>query len=171
MNEIKKEISLENYPLPVTIDGTIKILNQLKNCICKIKNKKGSGTGFFCSLPNNIKVMITNNHVINEDILKENEIIEISLNDNKEYKKIILKNKTIYTNKEYDITIIEISEKDKINDYLELDENIFRDNINEFKQSIYILQYPKYLYEQKASVSYGVIKDIEEYNIYHLCSK
>ena len=77
MDEIKKEKIIENNPLPVTIDGTTKILNQLKHCICKIQNKKGSGTGFFCSLPNNIKVMITNNHIINEDILKENDILEV----------------------------------------------------------------------------------------------
>ena len=32
------------------------------------------------------------------------------------------------------------------------------------------MHYPKYLYEQKASVSYGITKNIEEYNIYHLCS-
>ena len=48
MSEIEKEKLIENYPIPVTIEGTNKILNQLKNCICKIENKNDNGTGFFC---------------------------------------------------------------------------------------------------------------------------
>ena len=30
---------LNKYPLPVTIDKTEKILNQMKNNICKLENK------------------------------------------------------------------------------------------------------------------------------------
>ena len=32
---------------PVNIEGTKKILDQLMNCICKIKMKGEFGTGFF----------------------------------------------------------------------------------------------------------------------------
>jgi len=176
MEKIEKEKALIGYPKPVTIDGTMTILNQLQNCICKIKINNENGTGFFCSIPYNnetLKVLITNNHIINEDIIKERQRIQISINDDKEYKIIELKNKKIYTNKEFDTTIIEInSEKDNINNYLELDQTIFQQEIiNINSESVYILQYPSYSDGQKAAVSYGIIKTIEEdgYNIIHHC--
>jgi len=129
MEDIKKEIMIEKYPRPISIKGTKKILKQMKNCICKIyKNDGGKGTGFFCNIKynnNNIPVMMTNNHVIDEKYIKENNNIEITLNDDNINKTIILNNnnRKIYTNEEYDITIIEIkSEKDKINIFMELDE-------------------------------------------------
>jgi hypothetical protein len=54
----------------------------MKTKICKIYLKNGiKATGFFCkiSLPNNqINVLITNNHIINEKIIEEKEIIKIS---------------------------------------------------------------------------------------------
>ena len=153
--EIEKEKAIDGYPKPVTIEGTIKILEQLKNCICKIENKNDKGTGFFCSINDNIKVLITNNHIIDEEIINENEKIEVSINDDKEYKIIELKNKKIYTNKEYDTTIIEINkEKENINNYIELDEKIMEQKIiNINSESIYILQYLNYSDGQKASAS------------------
>ena len=39
--EVEKEKIIEEYPIPVTIDDTNQILNQLKKCICKIENEKG----------------------------------------------------------------------------------------------------------------------------------
>ena len=48
MTQIDKEKLINKYPLPVTIDETELILNQMKNSICKIKTKNGDGTGFFC---------------------------------------------------------------------------------------------------------------------------
>ena len=166
---IEKEKSIENYPKPVTIEGTIKILNQLQNCICKIQNENGNGTGFFCNIPyqnEKLKVLITNNHIINEKIIKKYKRINISINNDKEHKIIELNNKKIYTSEEYDITIIEI--KENINNYLEIEDEIYEDNIN--KKSIYILQYPNYSDGQKAAVSYGIINSIQdEYNIIHYC--
>ena len=150
MTEIDEEKLLDNYPLPCTIEDTNLILKQMKNCICKIENKNGKGTCFFCYIQDNnkkIKVMITNNHVLNEEILKNIDNIKVSLNDNKEKKIINIKGRKIYTSEKYDTTIIEInSEEDKIYNFLELDEDIY-DDINIFKNSIYILQYPKSLNE------------------------
>ena len=91
MEKIIKEKSLDNYPLPVTIKNTNKILNQLKKCVCKIKTKNGNGTGFFCKIPFNDKelsVLITNNHVIDNNFIKENKNLTITLNDDIEYKNI-----------------------------------------------------------------------------------
>jgi len=45
---------MENlYPKPVSIEATEKILNQMKNSICKVILESGrEGTGFFCKIPN-----------------------------------------------------------------------------------------------------------------------
>ena len=88
----------------------------------------------------------------------------------KEYKnnEIDINKKMIYINKKYDVTIIEIKkEKENINKFLELDENIFNENPILYNESIYILQYSKYDKEQKAAISYGRFKQIEidGYNI------
>jgi len=184
MEKILKEKTLDNYPLPVTIKNTEKILEQLKKCVCKIKTKNGNGTGFFCNIPYNDKelpVFMTNYHIIDNNFIKENKNITVTLNEDKdiEYKniEIDINKKIIYMNEKYDITIIEIKkEKENINNFLVLDENIFNENIlNENQilcnESIYILQYPKYGNEQKASISYGTFKQIENdgYNIEYYC--
>ena len=174
MTEIVNERALDLYPKPVTIEGTNIILEQMKKCICKIENKIGNGTGFFCYIPyenKKLEVMITNNHIINEEIIKNEKILKVTLNDNKEKKIINIEKRKIYTSIKYDTTIIPIiPEEDKINNYLEIDKEIFDENINIFNKSIYLLQYPRILDEQKASVSYGIIKNIQdEYNIIHYC--
>ena len=69
MEEITKEKKIEDYPIPITIEGTNIILKQLINSVCKIENKKGNGTGFFCSINDELKVLITNNHIIDEEII------------------------------------------------------------------------------------------------------
>ena len=163
------------YPKPITIEGTKRILNQMENCICQIHNKEGEkGTGFFCTIPSNtpsksIQIMITNYHIIDEKFLKENKEIKISLNDEKEERIIVLNDRKIYANEKYDITIIEIKkEKDNINNFLEIDKDIFeKTNVFYNNQSIYVIQYP---FNDKISVSYGVINNINEYTINHYCS-
>ena len=81
-----------------------------------------------------------------------------------------------YTNEEYDITIIEIKPEDNINNYLELDDIIMNDILNNknkvkeyISETIYIIQYP----ENKLSVSYGILDNIFEdkkYNFTHKCN-
>ena len=92
MDEIIKEKTLDSYPLPVTIENTEKILKQLKECVCKIKTQNGNGTGFFCNIPYNngkeIPVLMTNYHVIDNNFIKENKNITVTLNDDIEYKKL-----------------------------------------------------------------------------------
>ena len=115
--------------------------------------------------------MITNNHVIDEEIIKENNIINVSLYDEEEIEIIINENNKIYTNKIYDITMIEIKEE-KIKNFIELDEIIFKDNPRINNENIYIIQYPADFDDiQKASVSFGIFNEIEdEFNINYLCS-
>ena len=171
--DVKKEIMLNKYPKPISIEGTKTILKQMQNNICKIyKNDGGKGTGFFCNISYNniiIPVMITNNYVIDQKYINENDKIKITINDDKEEKVIILNNnRKIYTNEEYDTTIIEIKpEIDKINNFMELDEKIYKkSNIIYNNESIYIIQYPN---GEKAVVSYGIINKINEYDIIHYC--
>jgi len=81
----------------------------------------------------------------------------------------------IYTNKDYDVTIIEIIERDDIKNYLELDDIIINDilnNINKNKEykneTLYIIQYPN----NKLSTSFGILFELSEekkYKFYHKC--
>jgi len=167
MKEIHKEIFIKKYPLQVTIDETELILKQMRNSICKIENEKGYGTGFFCKI-SNIKLLITNNHVINEEIIKDKNKIKVKLNDDKIKKHIKIEDYN--TSIKYDTTIIKIKDDDENINYLEIDDDIFDENIN-INKGIYIIQYPKYGNEQKAAVSYGILNKIQDkYNIIHYCS-
>ena len=174
-----EESILTGYPNIISYECTKKIIQQMENNICKIKIGKEQGTGFFCKIPfpdlnNMLSVFITNNHIINQEILyKDNLMIEINIEEEKDIIKLNLNNRKKYTNEEYDITIIEIKNEDEINNFLELDDNIIKDivnNINKNKnyidETIYIIQYPK----GKLSVSYGILDGIYEdkkYNFNH----
>ena len=170
-------VLLDKSPLPVSLEVTSKIMQQMKTCIFKIfvseKGDKLEGTGFFCLIPfknKNLPVMITNNHLLYEEILKKEKYVSIQINGlNKNIQ--INDNRKIYTNKNYDITIIEIiPEKDNIFNFLELDEQIFEEDSDKlfYRLSIYLL------FSGKTScVSYGIIAQIKENHIndiFHLCS-
>ena len=176
MSDIKQEKLIKEQPIPVSIEGTKKILFQMENCVCKIYLEKGGiGTGFFCKIPFNnnlLPVLITNNHILNENDIDNNKIINIMINN--EVKKIEIDNlRKKYTNsdKKIDITIIEIKpNKDKIYNYLEIDDiNKKKENIElEYKnKSIYILHYPN----EELSVSYGLMNNIiDNMTINHYCN-
>ena len=104
----------------------------MKKCICKIKSSNwGNGNGFLCKIPicdnKSLKVLITNNHILEkEDILPEKTII-FSLNNSNINREIIIDNsRKIYSDSGYDITIIEIKENDNLNEdlFLEIDDQI-----------------------------------------------
>jgi len=177
-----KEAILTGYPNVISYECTKKIINQMETSICKINIEQKQGTGFFCKIPfpdekNMLPVFITNNHVINKDLLfKENVKIEFDIEEENEPRKMNLSKRLKYTNEEYDTTIIEIKEIDNIKNYLKLDDNIFEDilnnnnRLNKYKnKTIYIIQYPK----GDLSVSYGVLNQIYEdkkHNFNHKCS-
>ena len=170
---MEKENKLKDSIKPVNIEGTIMILEQLMNCICKVKIKRKCGTGFFCTIPIRkeiIKVFITNYDILNENDYKENKKLNLSLYDDKETIIINLEiERETYFKKEYNITLIELKEEDNIKNYLEIDNDLFQDNIeiNYIYKSIYALHYPN---ENNANVSYGLINNINNYNINHNCS-
>ena len=107
---------------PATMNQTEIILKQMKKSVCKILGPK-YGTGFFCKLKinnnNNILVLITNYHVIDDTLIESRDEINVQLGNDKNPRIIrINKNKRIYssTNTEYDIMIIKLDKDDEIND-------------------------------------------------------
>ena len=176
-----EEVLIEDQPTPVDLEGTKVILSQMEYCICKIVKDDGQkGTGFFSTIPfpdekNLLKVLITNNHVLNENDIKNNKTIKfIMYNKEKNIaveKQIIIDNNrkklTIKKEKEgIDITIIEIKpNKDKKYKFLDIDDKALELNCK--RKSIYILHYPR----DKLLVSYGLMKDIlDGKKINHYCN-
>jgi len=158
---------------PITIKQTCIILNQMKNSVCKIYRKDGAkGTGFFCVISyknKTMKVLITNKHVINEEYILWNNIIAISINNGEKYLKLNVKGRKIYTNEEYDTTIIQINEMDnlKVNHFLEIDEKMLNGYHYYDRRSMYMLHYPD---GGEVMVSYGLFRKNEDQNIYYYCS-
>ena len=75
-----------------------------------------------------ITVLITNNNILNEELLnKKDGKILIDIKEEKTIKTINLLNRRKYTSKEYNISIIEIKKEDEIKNYLELDDRIIDD--------------------------------------------
>lgn len=174
-----QEKYFEDSPIPVSIKGTEKILNQMKKCICKIHNKGIKGTGYFCKIPypdpsNDFPVLITNNHILNIKDITHDSTITLSINDDDQFIDIKIDSRKVYSSEEFDTTIIQIDlEKDRINldleDFLEIDENMnkgFTSNLYS-KHSIYCLHYPK---GQNIEVSYGILSEIKDNYIFHNCS-
>ena len=79
------EQKIVNYPEYVNIKGTEIILKQMKKSICKINAGNGkSGTGFFCYIPyqyKELKVLITNYHIIDEKYIEENNYLKFYINN------------------------------------------------------------------------------------------
>ena len=162
---------------PISFEQTKKILEQMENYICKIIiDKDTKGTGFLCKIPlhgdNKLApVLITNNNVINDDILARKKDITIECTSSIKSKKLNLSNRTAYNNKKLGISIIEIVNKDgfKNINMFELDEDMLSGKTDKFiDKSIYMIHSnQKTLY-----VSYGLVNDIgknQSYNFMHTC--
>ena len=176
------ESNLSGVPNEIPYECTKKILEQMEKNICIIKIDNNQGTGFFTKIPfpdlnNMLPVLITNNHIINETLLNENNgKISIRIKQDNFYKTLNLNNRIKYTQGDYDITIIEIKKEDEINNYLDLDDIIIDDilnnnntNVEYIYKTIYIIHYPK----SELSVSYGELKNIyddKKFHFEHRCS-
>ena len=176
-NEKEKQIGIA----PISNKITKKMSFQLEENICKIyttkeNGEKDYGTGFFCKIPfpdefRLLPVLITCNHILNKKNIQPNKIINFSLDDDREEKKIIIESKRkTFTDSELDVTIVEIiPNKDGIKNFLEIDENIFSDKYEKecLKKEIYLLQYAK---GQISSHSEGIIKKVNDIDIRHTAS-
>ena len=171
-----KEKTLDNIAKGVSYE-ILKILGQkLETQICKIEYKKGYGTGFFCNIPYDlntiVKVLIANNHVLSQGDIEIGKIIKFSINNEKyNYEIIIDESRKIYTSEKYDITIIELKREDKLDNILffDIDNEIFKGNLNNFKKKeIFLLYYQK---GKGMTFSNGILKGIYEdnYTIQYFC--
>ena len=160
---IKSEMFLGNKPIPIKLD------NEVMKSICKIIiKKKGEiiqGTGFFMKNLDTLKYLITNYHVINPHIGKENIEIEIW---NKKIMKLNLNNRHIkYIERPRDITVIEIKPKDEIYgdiEYLTYDLNYKQGYLIYKNLDIFTIEHPN---GEDASCASGKIIDIEDYEFFH----
>jgi V8-like Glu-specific endopeptidase len=173
------EGNTKNSIKPVSLEEMFRITQQMQYSICKIYKKETTGTGFICKLPYNsfkIPFLITNNHILNEKDIEKDKQITISFNNEEKFMNIIIDESRItLTNKDLDITLIEIKDtekkyyKNKNNDVinlkiLEVDQNykkIDEHSLNKpyLNKPIYALHYPK---DDKMAVSFGLIKSINK---------
>ena len=131
------------------VSATCKILSGIK------------GSGFFCEIKVNnklMKVLFTNNHVIN------NLNSDIKIEHNRKKKIIKLNNRFKYTNEELDYTCIKIIKEDGINNYFKIDKNINNNNpYEEYKYDEFVMiQYPR---GDDVSFAEGYINQIKDKNI------
>ena len=118
-------------------------------CVCKIKKECNHeinlGSGFFCYIPSKeIRVQITNNHIIDNNYLKNEKEIKyyIETKGKQEEKKINLKAERYkFTDKTLDATVIEILDEDFIDNFLEIDEEFIKNK--DFKnEAVFNIQFP-----------------------------
>ena len=144
-----------------------------ENCICRI-NGNTKGTGFFCKIEFEGKltpVLITNYHVVNDDFMNQNQKLTFYIKN--DLHSIDIKYRMFYSSirNKYDMMIISLKglKEGEVNNYLEIDENIFKDDsvYNYKNESIYILHHPN---AEEAKVSFGSgIEKVNDYDIKHFC--
>ena len=153
---------------------------QTEKFLCKIQSRSlGFGTGFLCKIPftnkNNISgflhALITNNNIIDNDDIAIGKSLLFYLG-NEKYSIEIDNSRNIYINDKYNIIIIEINEKDKlkIDSFLEIDSNIYRDKLNEIfiGKSVYLFYFQN---GKELKYSSGSMKNIDnnKYTFEHSC--
>ena len=175
-------------PISLTSEKTQNILEQAKNSLCLIKTENSEGLGFFCLIPFLQDKSISkcsqdlDNNKLQPVLITCNSIFgfkELKMGDNmkliyKNEEKNIIKDESrhIYSNKIFDITVIELKEN-------EFPENIFLkldDKINDFKfirglyyenQEIYLIYY---INGKEAKYSLDKIKKVNNIFIKNYCS-
>ena len=178
MENIKKEKFLENSVGPIFIKSAEIIISQMRKCLCKIMYENSTSTGFFCKIPypdmsHLLPILVTTDFAI-ENGIKKGVSFNISINEDQEFKTIkIDDNRKIFINELCNAAFIELTPEDKINDFLEIDYDIFqKENYagNAYRnKSIYVLHYPK---GQIAAMNPGIFKHFldDKGKFSHLCS-
>ena len=114
----------------------MKLANKALESICKITynydNKPNFGTGFFMKVSDSLKLLITNYHVLNPQLM--NMKIQIEIWNNKTMI-LNLKGRYIKFMEMQDITAVEIKETDKIYKYIQFLN--FDSNYNQCGYNIY----------------------------------
>ena len=179
--EYEKEALSGKSPKSLNIQQMEKATFKMKNCVCKIElDNEIFGTGFFCLIPfpnkySPLPILVTCNHVLNENNLVEGTKIKFSLNNGRIKKSITISNsRKTFTDHEKDVTFIEIKPvEDDIKDesILFIDENALKDDSKEIYKDYdaYIIHYEK---GEEVKYSLGVIKYIgdDNFTINHICN-
>ena len=163
---------------PITYEASKKILDQMSKSIVKINinnDDKKYGTGFLCKISTrenpNLRVLITNNHIINDNFFNQKDMsINIKTRDMEPPKFMDLSKRRIYRSKLFDLTLIEIFEDtDKLKDFFEIDEIQKKGDDKYNNNPIYTI----FNNEKDLLLSFGNIKKIEhkkDYSIFqHSC--
>ena len=170
--EIKKDLTKMNdtkkYEEKNNSNTLQPILNQLKNSICQIKSDNGKkGSGFFCRIQitnknDLISVLIANNSLLDSKSIIPGKKIKIITNNKKSKVILIDDSRETYKSEKDDITIIELRNNDKlnINSFLEIDDDVYNNNIDEMNL-LYLLDC-----KGKKNIEYssGIFKSIDKDN-------
>ena len=164
---------MDDYPQSATMKQTKLIYNQMNDSFYKIQGKDNKlGIGLFSKIKiknKMILILMTNYHLIDEKFIENNFGIKIKINN--EFQFINFSDKRLnYINKEYNLSIIAIEENKKINlNYLEIDDSLYdsQSQIQLNKETIYILNNNK---KNQVSVSYGIIRNINKFDISCSCN-
>jgi len=152
-------------------------IKEFSKSLCKIiiGNKIGSGFFMKSKIKNDFKkkacFLITNCHVISDDMINSKQYIEIDIEYNNEKREIQLDNEQRFIKcfpKPIDITIIEILESDNLKNkikYLKRDYLDFKEGYKKYlSKNIYIFHHPK---GEDAVCSRGKIISIDDYSFTH----
>ena len=162
---------LENHHFGSSITKMQKEIFQGENCVCLICTKNNViGIGLLCQIPfpnknkSTLPVLIANNHLLNEEYINNNnKNIIISINNKKKKIKLdISRKKYMNPDKNVDLTIIEIKpNKDRIYNFIEVDENEIRKNKEILNITIYMYHLDE---ENNITSSYGLINEGIDYS-------
>ena len=150
----RQEFYTGHKPVP------LNIANQALKSICKIivETKNIYGTGFFMRVDESKKYLITNYHILSEDVI--NDEITIEIHNHKEMKLNSNNREIKYFKKPKDITIIEIKNSDIIyNDieFLDYDSDFLRKGYNIYDNvDVFSIEHP--LGDSAACASGRIIK-------------
>jgi len=166
LNIIIYKLMEEYYPRNVRRDKLEIILEQMNNSVCKIiKKERNYDIGFFIFIKYKNKkmpILMTKYNLIDND---KDKILNVIINNKT---KIIKLADTIYQNREYDLTLVEIklNEKDNIK-FIEIDDNIFNNELEKDydKKLMYIIQDNN----KDLAASFGIIKGIIKNEIKYSC--
>lgn len=143
------------------------------NTICKILNGKNAGIGFFCKIIINgrtVKALFTSYNVLDEKKIKIGYQLEVFYNNSIVNLKIT-KNRFVFSSKQFGYFCIEILPEDNINNFLQVERNIYDEIngelsieslINEYKfHKLVLIQYKLFSENSKYkySISTGNLKD------------
>ena len=170
-----RRIECEVDPLMPYTDfapDTIKELSkEMSKIIIETQEGKKTGTGFFLSIQIDLELfdcLITNDHIINNESINNNNIIYVYYEGFKAANIILDKNKRYirsFKDEKLDITVVEILDEDNMSKkyFLEPELDIPLNN-NLINKEIYIYQY---IEKMKLKNAEGIIKDISKYEISH----